>query len=172
MKKFLREFEKFARRGNMVDLAVGFTVGAAFSTVARSLVDDLIMPVVGLIIGQVEFEDMFILLKEGTEAAAPYATLADAQAAGAVTFNYGLFINNLITFLIVALAMFLVIRSVNRIDSVIEDELGIGKEEENVPVDKKCPYCLSTIPRRATRCPQCTSQLEDTTTAEAAAASS
>lgn len=160
MKKFLQEFEKFAMRGNMVDLAVGFTVGAAFSTIARSFVDDIIMPVVGLIIGRVEFKDMFLLLKEGPEAAAPYVTLADAQEAGAVTLNYGLFINNIITFLIVALAMFFVVRAINRLENAIEDELDLEEEEPGKPANKKCPYCLSMIPRRATRCPQCTSRLE------------
>jgi large conductance mechanosensitive channel len=157
-KPMFNEFKKFALRGNVIDLAVGFTVGAAFSTIARSLVDDIIMPVVGLIIGQVEFTDLFLVLKAGAEKPPPYTTLAEAQAAGAVTVNYGLFINSIITFLIIALAMFLLVRAINRIEERIERELGI-RQQENEPVSKKCPYCISTIPRQATRCPQCTSEL-------------
>lgn len=155
------EFKNFAMRGNVVDLAVGFTVGAAFSTVARSLVDDIIMPPVGLLIGQ-DFADSFVVLQEGNPeiAAQPYETLAQAQEAGAVTWNYGLFINTIITFLIVALAMFLIIRFINRLDAQMEEEFGEKPKEPSEPANKKCPYCLQTIPYRATRCPQCTSQLE------------
>jgi len=155
------EFKSFAMRGNVVDLAVGFTVGAAFSTVARSLVDDIIMPPVGLLIGQ-DFADSFIVLQEGNPeiAAQPYETLALAQEAGAVTWNYGLFINTIITFLIVALAMFLIIRFINRLDAQLEEEFGEQPKEPSEPANKKCPYCLQTIPYRATRCPQCTSHLE------------
>lgn len=162
------EFKNFAMRGNVVDLAVGFTVGAAFSTVARSLVDDIIMPPVGLLIGQ-DFADSFIVLQEGNAeiAAQPYETLAQAQEAGAVTWNYGLFINTIITFLIVALAMFLIIRFINRLDAQMEEEFGEKPKEPSEPTNKKCPYCLQTIPYRATRCPQCTSHLE--TNAEPAA---
>lgn len=158
-KSIFNEFKAFALRGNVIDLAVGFTVGAAFSTIAKSLVNDIIMPPIGLLIGQAEMSDMFWLLKEGTESAAPYATLADAQAAGAVTVNYGLFINNILAFLVVSIAMFLIIRAINRLENAIEDELGI-EEEKAEPITKKCPYCIATIPRRATRCPQCTSELE------------
>lgn len=156
----LEEFKKFAMRGNVVDLAVGFTVGAAFSTVAKSLVDDVIMPPVGLLMGRANFADLFLLLKSGTEQAPPYATLAEAQAAGAVTLNYGVFINNVIAFLLVALAMFLLVRAINRLDAELEEEFGEGAEKAPAaPANKKCPYCLSTIPYRATRCPQCTSEL-------------
>lgn len=153
------EFKSFAMRGNVVDLAVGFTVGAAFSTIAKSLVNDIIMPPVGLLIGQSEMSDLFIVLKEGTEQAAPYVTLADAQAAGAITVNYGLFINNVIAFLVIALVMFFLIRSINHLDNAIEDELGFADEKVE-PTTKKCPYCISTISRRASRCPECTSELE------------
>ena len=159
MWKILSEFKKFALRGNVVDLAVGFTVGAAFSTIAKSLVDDIIMPGVGLLIGQAEFSDLFILLKPGVEADPPYVTLADAQAAGAVTINYGLFINNVLAFVIVSLAMFLLIRGINQLEESIEDELGWGDEKEEVTT-KKCPFCISTIHRKATRCPECTAELE------------
>lgn len=156
------EFKKFALRGNVVDLAVGFTVGAAFSTVARSLVDDIIMPPIGLLTGGADFADMFVVLQAGPDAAPPYATLADAQAAGAVTWNYGVFINNVLIFLIVALAMFYLIRLVNRLDQQMEEEFAPQKADEGPkqPSNKKCPYCLQTIPYKATRCPQCTSHLD------------
>ncbi|MCB0197186.1 MAG: large conductance mechanosensitive channel protein MscL [Anaerolineae bacterium] len=155
----LNDLKEFAMRGNVVDLAVGFTVGVAFTTIAKSLVDDIIMPVVGLVVGQVEFKDMFLLLKEGTEQAAPYATLADAQAAGAVTVNYGVFINNVLAFLIVTVVMFMLIRLINKVEKELEDEFGT-QQEEGAPTQKKCPFCLSTIPWKATRCPQCTSELK------------
>lgn len=165
----VEEFKQFAMRGNVIDLAVGFTVGAAFSTVARSLVDDIIMPPVGLLIGQ-DFADSFVVLQEGNPdiATQPYATLAQAQEAGAVTWNYGLFINSIITFLIVALAIFLIIRFINRMDAQMEEQFGEKPREPSEPANKKCPYCLQTIPYRATRCPQCTSQLEAPASAEAA----
>lgn len=163
--KIFNEFKSFALRGNVIDLAVGFTVGAAFSTIAKSLVNDIIMPPIGLMVGQAEMSDLFILLQEGSEQAAPYATLADAQAAGAVTINYGLFINNIIAFLIIALVMFFIIRGINRLENAMEDELGYGDKVE--PTTKKCPYCISTIPRRASRCPECTSELEQIETAVA-----
>lgn len=166
---FVEEFKQFAMRGNVVDLAVGFTVGAAFSTVARSLVDDIIMPPIGLLIGQ-DFADSFIVLQEGNPeiAARPYATLAQAQEAGAVTWNYGLFINAIITFMIVALAMFLIIRLINRLDAQLEEEFGEKPKEPSESANKKCPYCLQTIPFRAKRCPQCTSHLESDADAGAA----
>lgn len=165
--KIIDEFKAFALRGNVVDLAVGFTVGAAFSTIAKSLVDDIIMPPVGLLIGQSEVADMFWLLQAGPEQGPPYATLADAQAAGAVTLNYGIFINNILAFLIIALVMFFLIRSINSLENAVEDGLGHG-DEKTEPTTKKCPYCISTIPRRATRCPECTSQLEEQIPAHAA----
>ena len=150
---FIDEFKKFAIKGNVIDLAVGFTVGAAFATIARSLVDDIIMPPIGLVMGGADFADKFVLLQAGTEAAPPYATLADAQAAGAVTWNYGLFINNIITFLIIALAMFLLVRAYNRLSEEPAQEVA----EE--PTEKTCPYCQTTIPIKAVRCPNCTSEL-------------
>ena len=160
----IEEFKKFAMRGNVVDLAVGFTVGAAFSTVARSLVDDIIMPPLGLLLGQAEFSDLFTVLKAGADAPPPYTTLAEAQAAGAVTWNYGLFINNVVTFALVALSMFFLIRLFNRIDDELTEEFAPEKARltPQEPADKKCPYCLTTIPYKATRCPQCTSALEAT----------
>lgn len=157
----LEEFKKFALRGNVVDLAIGFTVGAAFSTVAKSLVEDVIMPPIGLVLGRADFSDLFLLLKAGEEQTSPYATLADAQAAGAVTINYGVFINNALALLVVALAMFIIIRLVNRADEALEDEFGTVDEApaDAEPSTKKCAYCRSAIPYRATRCPNCTSHL-------------
>ena len=149
----LKEFKEFALRGNVVDMAVGIIIGAAFGTIVKSLVDDIIMPPIGLLLGGVDFSNLFMLLKAGSPAG-PYASLADAQAAGAVTINYGLFINVVISFLIVAFVMFLLIRSINR----------LRRGEEAAPAEpttKECPFCLSTIPIKATRCAFCTSQLPE-----------
>ena len=145
-----KEFKEFAMRGNVVDLAVGIIIGGAFGTIVKSLVDDVIMPPIGLALGNVDFSDLFLLLQPGPKAAAPYATLAEAQAAGAVTVNYGLFVNAVITFLIVALAVFLLVRAANRIRPV---------ETPADPATKDCPFCRMSIPIGATRCPQCTSEL-------------
>lgn len=144
------EFKEFAVSGNMVDVAVGIIIGAAFGTIVKSLVDDVIMPPIGLVLGGVDFANLFILLSEGSPGA-PYASLGDAQAAGAVTVNYGVFINALISFVIVALVTFSLIRATNR----------LRREQEVAPVEttKECPYCLSTIPVQATRCAHCTSDL-------------
>jgi large conductance mechanosensitive channel len=146
----LKEFKAFAMRGNVLDLAVGFIVGAAFGTVVKSLVDDLIMPPIGLALGRVDFKNLFLVLRDGAKAAGPYASLADAQGAGAVTVNYGAFINNVVTFLIVAFAVFLVVRAANRLKPA---------EAAATPTTKECPFCRMAIPIQATRCPQCTSQL-------------
>lgn len=108
-----KEFKKFAMRGNVVDMAVGIVIGAAFGTIVSSFVDDILMPPIGLLLGKVDFTERFILLREGAEAAAPYATLADAQVAGAVTLNYGLFINAVISFLIIAWAVFMIVKAMN-----------------------------------------------------------
>ncbi|MEJ5250636.1 MAG: large conductance mechanosensitive channel protein MscL [Chthonomonadetes bacterium] len=143
----LEEFKKFAMRGNMIDLAVGFILGGAFSTIVTSLVNDIIMPPIGLVLGKVDFSNLFINLS-GT----PYATLEEAKRAGAATINYGLFINAVVNFLIVSFALFLLIRQVNRWTT--------KPAPAAEPATKECPYCLSTIPIRATRCPYCTSQLE------------
>jgi large conductance mechanosensitive channel len=146
----LKEFKEFAMRGNVLDLAVGIIIGGAFGTIVKSLVDDVIMPPIGLALGNVDFSDLFLLLKDGTKAAPPYATLAEAQSAGAVTINYGLFINSIITFLIIAFAVFLLVRAANRLRP---------PEPAAVPSTKDCPYCRLAIPLGATRCPQCTSEL-------------
>jgi large conductance mechanosensitive channel len=147
----LKEFREFALRGNVVDMAVGIIIGVAFGTIVKSMVDDVIMPPIGLLLGGVDFANLFILLKTGAPAP-PYTSLADAQAPGAVTLNYGLFINAVISFLIVALVMFLLVRSINRMKR--------GEEAPPAaPTTKECPHCLSTISIKATRCAYCTSQL-------------
>ena len=146
----LKEFKAFIMRGNVLDLAVGFIMGGAFGTIVKSLVDDVIMPPIGLALGNVDFSDLFFRLKDGAKAPPPYATLADAQAAGAVTINYGLFINSVISFLIIAFAVFLLVRAANRMKPA---------EAAAAPSTKDCPYCRMAIPVGATRCPQCTSEL-------------
>ena len=146
----LKEFKEFAMRGNVLDLAVGIIIGGAFGTIVKSLVDDVIMPPIGLALGNVDFADLFLLLKAGPKAAPPYATLAEAQAAGAVTVNYGIFVNAVITFLIVAFAVFLLVRAANRLRP---------QEAPATPTTKECPYCRMAVPVGATRCPHCTSEL-------------
>ncbi len=147
----LKEFKAFAMRGNVVDMAVGIIIGGAFGTIVKSLVADVIMPPIGLLLGGVDFSDLFITLKDGGTAG-PYATLAAAQEAGAVTISYGLFINAVISFIIVAFAVFLLIRAINRLKA----------EEEAPPAEpttKECGHCFTEIPIKATRCPNCTSEL-------------
>ncbi len=143
------EFKKFAMRGNVVDLAVGVIIGAAFGQIVNSLVNDVIMPPIGLLLGQVDFSNLFIDLSGGN-----YASLAAAQEAGAPTLNYGLFINAVINFLIVAFAVFMIVRWINRLS---EKPAAEAVEE---PTEKDCPYCFSKIAIKATRCPNCTSELE------------
>ena len=144
----LKEFKEFIERGNVLDMAIGIVIGAAFGSVVTSLVDDIIMPPVGRLLGGVDFANLFINLGPGT-----YETLADAQEAGAATINYGLFINSIITFIIVALAVFLLIKAVN----------SFRREEEAAPEEpttKACPECLSQIPVEASRCAFCTTKLD------------
>jgi large conductance mechanosensitive channel len=149
-----KEFKDFALRGNVMDMAVGIIIGAAFSTIVNSLVKDILMPPFGWLLGGVDFENFYLTIKSGTPAG-PYLSLTDAQAAGAVTMNYGLFINAIISFLIVALAMFLLIRAINR----LQDE-GDVPAPELAPTTKDCPFCFTSIPLQAKRCPHCTSQLK------------
>ena len=146
----LKDFRAFILRGNVVDLAVGVIIGASFGGIVKSMVDDVIMPPVGLATGGVDFANKFIVLKEGTKAAAPYASLADAKEAGAVTLNYGLFINQIVAFLIVAACIFLIIRLIARMQ---------GPPPAAAPGTKDCPFCATPIPVGAKRCPNCTSQL-------------
>ena len=149
----LKEFKEFAMRGNVVDMAVGIIIGAAFGTIVNSVVADIIMPPIGLLLGNIDFSNLFVVLKEGTKGAGPYESLAAAKAAGAVSINYGFFINTVISFVIVAFAVFLLIRGVNQL-----------KRQEAAPpaapTTKECPYCFSTIAIKATRCGHCTSELK------------
>ena len=148
----LKEFKEFAMRGNVVDMAVGIIIGAAFGTIIAALVSEVLMPPIGLLLGNVDFANLFVVLKEGTTAG-PYATVAAAKAAGAVTLNYGMFMNTVVNFLIVAFAIFFLIRGMN----------SMKKKEEApaaAPTTKECPHCLSTIPVKATRCAHCTSELK------------
>jgi large conductance mechanosensitive channel len=149
--EMLNEFKKFAMRGNVVDMAVGIIIGGAFGTIVKSLVSDVMMPPIGLLMGGVDFADLFIILKEGATVG-PYATLAAAQAAGAVTISYGVFINAVISFLIVAVAVFLLIKGIN----TLQREKETPKAELTT---KDCPKCCTAIPIKATRCPNCTSDL-------------
>jgi large conductance mechanosensitive channel len=148
----LKEFREFAMKGNVLDMAVGIIIGGAFTPIVKSLVDDLIMPPIGMLLGNVDFADLFVVLKGG-EVPPPYSTLKEAAEAGAVTLNYGAFVNTLVTFLIVAFAVFLLVKSVNR----------MRREQPApppAPTEKSCPFCATTIPLAAQRCPHCTSQLE------------
>jgi large conductance mechanosensitive channel len=147
-----KEFKEFAVRGNVIDMAVGVIVGGAFGTIVKSLVDDVIMPPIGLVVGGIDFSNLFATLKPGNPAG-PYLALADAKKAGAVTINYGLFVNGIISFLIVAFAVFLLVRSINALRRRLE------AAEEALPTTKDCPFCVSPIPIKTTRCPHCTSQL-------------
>lgn len=141
-----KEFKKFALRGNMIDLAVGMIIGSAFTSIVNSLVNDMIMPIVSLFTGKVDFANLFLALDGNT-----YATLEAAQEAGAATFNYGTFISNVINFLIMAFVVFLFVKGMNK----------LKREEPAAPVTtKKCPFCQSEISIEATRCPHCTSELE------------
>ena len=147
-----KEFREFAMRGNVVDMAVGIVIGASFGAIVNSFVADIIMPPVGILLGNVDFSGLFVILKEG-KVPGPYGTLAAAKAAGAITLNYGVFINSIISFLIIVFSVFLLIRNINRFRR---------KEEAPAaaPVTKECPYCLSAVPLKAVRCPHCTSELK------------
>jgi len=146
-----KEFKEFAMKGNVVDMAVGIIIGLAFGAIVNSLVADLITPPIGLLLGNVDFSNLFVVLKAGSTPG-PFASLAEAQKAGAVTINYGVFINTIISFLIVAFAVFLLVRGINK----------LKRKEEAPPAEpttKECPHCLSTIPIKATRCAYCTSEI-------------
>jgi len=143
-----KEFKEFTLRGNVIDLAIGVIIGAAFGKIVTSFVNDILMPPIGLLLGNVGFSNLFINLS-----GQPYGSLEEAQAAGAATINYGLFINTVLDFIIVAFVIFLLVRQVNR----------MRREREAPPAEpttRECPYCLSTVPLKATRCPHCTSELE------------
>ncbi len=149
----MKEFKEFAVKGNVMDMAIGIIIGAAFGTIVKSFVADVIMPPIGLLLGGVDFSNLFVLLKDGADGLGAYATLAEANAAGAVTLNYGAFINTIISFLIVAIAVFMVIKNINR----------MKKEEpapKAAPTTKDCSFCFTSIPIKAVRCPSCTSELK------------
>ncbi len=143
----LKEFKEFAMRGNVLDMAIGIIIGAAFGKIVTSFVNDVLMPPIGLVLGKVDFSNLFLSLSGKT-----FASLAEAKAAGAPTLNYGLFLNTVLDFIIVAFAIFLLVRQVNKLQRQ-------PAEAPAPPSTKDCPFCASAIPLKATRCPQCTSQL-------------
>lgn len=155
----LKEFKEFAVKGNVIDLAVGVVIGGSFGTIVKSLVDDIIMPPIGLLVGNVDFSNLFVVLKEGTKQSAPYVSIAAAKQAGAVTLNLGLFINALVSFTIVAFAIFMLVKAVNRLKRE-------PAAETISPDTKTCEFCYSTISLKATRCPHCTSTLTDSSLPE------
>jgi large conductance mechanosensitive channel len=148
-----KEFKEFAMRGNVIDMAIGIIIGGAFGPIVGSMVSDILMPPIGMALGNVDFTNLFILIKQGSKAVAPYASLADAKAAGAVTINYGLFINSVVSFVIVVFCVFLLVKTMNRL-----------KREEAVPpaepTTRDCPFCFSSIAIKASRCPHCTSEVK------------
>ena len=150
--RVMKEFRDFAIRGNVIDMAVGIIIGAAFGPIVGSLVGDVIMPPIGLLLGNVDFSNLFVILKDGV-VAGPYASVAAAKEAGAVTINYGTFVNTIINFVIIAFAVFLMIRVINRL-----------KREQPAPaaapMTKECPHCFSSVHIKAVRCPYCTSNLQ------------
>ena len=154
-KNLANEFKKFAMRGNVIDMAVGIIIGAAFGKIVDSLVKDVIMPPIGLLLGKVDFSNLFVVLRDGATPA-PYNSLAAAQEAGAVTMNLGLFVNAIISFLIVAFAVFILIKAINELQAKMDKK----EAQEVVKTTKSCPYCCSEIPLNATRCPNCTSELK------------
>jgi large conductance mechanosensitive channel len=147
-----KEFKEFAIKGNVIDMAVGIIIGAAFGTIVNSLVQDVIMPPIGLLLGNVDFSNIFAVLKQG-KVAGPYASVAAAKSAGAVTINFGVFVNTIISFILIAFAVFVLVRTINK----------MRRQEQTpppVPITKECAYCFSKIPIKATRCPNCTSELK------------
>ena len=153
-KNLANEFKKFAMRGNVIDMAVGIIIGAAFGKIVDSLVKDVIMPPIGLLLGKVDFTNLFLVLKDGVTPA-PYNSLSAAQDAGAVTMNLGLFVNAVISFLIVAFAVFILIKAINELQAKMDKK----EAQQIVKTTKSCPYCCSEIPLNASRCPHCTSEL-------------
>ncbi|UXZ09663.1 large conductance mechanosensitive channel protein MscL [Clostridium perfringens] len=149
-----KEFKEFAMKGNVIDLAIGVVIGGAFGKIVTSLVNDIIMPVVGSLVGKVDFSNLYINLS-GQQ----FNSLQEAQAAGAATINYGLFLNNLINFLIIAFSIFIVIKQINKLKNFTKKK----KEVKVEATEKDCPYCYTKIDIKATRCPHCTSVLEEAT---------
>lgn len=156
MSGFFSEFKEFAVKGSVVDMAVGIILGAAFGTVVKSLVDDVLMPPIGMATAGVDVAQLHWVIQEGAPPG-PYASLEAARQAGAITINYGAFVNSVIAFAIVALALFLIIRQVNRMRRDSEDP----DAKDPSPSTKTCPWCASAIPVNARRCPQCTTELDE-----------
>lgn len=157
MKKTIQDFKGFISRGNVIDLAIGIIIGSAFSSVVNSIVNNIMMPPLGLLLGNVNFQDLFIILKQGEEPLPSDATLRMAREVGAVTFNYGQFLTDLINFLILALGVFFIVKGIKSLEN------GVKKTEdkkEETPTEKNCPFCQRAIPINAVRCPFCTSHLE------------
>ena len=148
-----KEFKKFAVKGNVMDMAIGIVIGAAFGAIVASFVADVLMPPIGMLLGNIDFSNLFLVLKDAA-GSGPFSSLAAAKEAGAVTLNYGLFINTIISFLIIGFSVFFVVKWINKLKE---------KEEEAPaePTTKECPYCFSAIPIKAVRCPACTSSLEE-----------
>lgn len=155
-KNILKEFKKFAMRGNVLDMAVGIIIGAAFGKIVDSLVRDVIMPPLGILLGKVNFANLFVVLKNG-ELPPPYISIDAARKAGAVTMNIGDFLNTVVSFVIVAFAVFILVKAVNTLKDRLDDE----PEENSAPAVKECPYCCSAIPVKAVKCPQCTADLPE-----------
>jgi len=153
MKKLFNEFKEFISRGNVIDLAIGVIIGGAFSAIVKSMVDNLLMPPLGLLFGNADFADLFVVIKKGSQALPDGATLEMAKEVGAVTFNYGQFITDLLSFLLLALGVFLIVKAINSLESKKE-------ETSKEPTEKNCPFCMKAIPVEATRCPFCTSKLD------------
>lgn len=156
MAGFFSEFKEFAVKGSVVDMAVGIILGSAFSTIVKSLVDDVIMPPIGLLTAGIDVAQLHWVLQEGTPAG-PYASLEGARQAGAITINYGAFINSVIAFAIVALVLFVLVRQINRYRREAEDPDAVDPS----PASKTCPWCSSSIPTKARKCPQCTTELDE-----------
>lgn len=148
--KILKEFKEFAIKGNAIDLAVGVVIGAAFGAIVNSLVNDLIMPIVSLITGRVNFANLYIVLGEGSKAPGPYATLQAAKDAGASVIAYGNFIQSIVTFLIIAASVFVMVRAINRLRKPAAEEV----------TTRDCPFCLTTVPKAASKCSACGSAIE------------
>jgi len=160
VKNLWKEFQNFILRGNAIDLAVGVIIGAAFGSVITSLVNDIIMPPIGLLLGKVDFSDLYVHLNPSVVPLAPRTPLAVAKEQGAVVLAYGNFITTLLNFLIVALCIFLAIRGINQLQAVASKRETLQETEKEEPTEKLCPFCQLSIPVQAIRCPHCTSQLE------------
>ena len=153
MKNIANEFKQFVMRGNVIDMAVGIIIGGAFTKIVNSMVADILMPPLGLLLGKVDFSNWFVVIKAGKEGARNFATMAAAQEAGATTLNLGLFINAVISFIIVAFCIFILIKGINKLNKP-------APAPAAAPTTKKCQFCCSEIAIEATRCPHCTSELK------------